>query len=762
MSQVTIICPDIPEYLRNGMSQPKAAAIFLEKALHESLDRQPLMSPGRLIRISIGDDLMDRLVGSDKETPVATQLGEYVNAVIAKLKVSTVAPVDAQRSVYQQAFYDGIAPEIAAGKIVVAEGATGIGKGRVLARIAKEQAEAGRGPVAIAAPSVAILKQLIEEWLKAGYSTGSVSCVLGRQQFVDTESLRAILEAESSEVAQAIGVDKVSVVLKWLDDGCPAVVGNANTQPIKKIVPTVSCLDADLLYLVPELEPFGHYYQLSDQTSLQDPGFLAYSDLRETARKDVDVLFCTHAMIAYDIMSQRQNKTRVLPEYRTLLVDEAHQFERNIANIHTHNVSISSLRSLLRSTQAGSKAARDLCIKLCSEVMSISSGMLAEEADKLYFPDNFSPSGEYGVSSTERQLFGAMIRLYEALSSMLKKSRKKDPRLDIARTALSKVATTAKGSSSGYPVLVNNTPVKKWPIITTGKRSVEKEFVHLWSQLKGAVLVSATLSVPSGHGKGGGGWGYIYSVLHIPPHRGAALAPVVPPWVTQTPVLHLPDVDAVDLCYPSKEMYRDAPDDLSVAKKVWHQAIAGEIVAKPAKSSVGGTLVLLVSYEDVEGIGGCLIKEIGTERVLLKTRTASIEKQKHEFVRMSREGLRPVWLAVGNAWTGLDLRDELVGDESPEQDTILTDLVIPRINFADNLSISNMLRQRKQRSAKYAEAAFTLRQGLGRLVRRPGVRDRHIWFLDNRINHRKARYDVFRNIIEVYGGGAFSLPAKHG
>jgi len=40
----------------------------------------------------------------------------------------------------------------------------------------------------------------------------------------------------------------------------------------------------------------------------------------------------------------------------------------------------------------------------------------------------------------------------------------------------------------------------------------------------------------------------------------------------------------------------------------------------------------------------------------------SIARIKNTFVEMARTGIRPIWLATGGAWTGLDLTDEGVTD----------------------------------------------------------------------------------------------------
>lgn len=146
--------------------------------------------------------------------------------------------------------------------------------------------------------------------------------------------------------------------------------------------------------------------------------------------------------------------------------------------------------------------------------------------------------------------------------------------------------------------------------------------------------------------------------------------------------------------------------------------------------------------------------------MLKKSQSVSMEQQKRLFIEMSRAGRRPVWIAVGGAWTGLDLNDHNVSDETPEKDLLLTDLVVPRINFSDNQTFSGMLKKRKTfNSTSFTEAAFTLRQGFGRLIRRPGVKHRRLWFLDGRAAVKGANYNVFRNIMATYPKKAH-IPAE--
>ena len=67
---------------------------------------------------------------------------------------------------------------------------------------------------------------------------------------------------------------------------------------------------------------------------------------------------------------------------------------------------------------------------------------------------------------------------------------------------------------------------------------------------------------------------------------------------------------------------------------------------------------------------------------------------------------------------------------------LLTDLVIPALPFGMNRTLTHM--QRVENAGFVAEkqsALFMLRQGIGRLIRRPGLKHRRIWVLDGRLAH---------------------------
>lgn len=745
MRKIIIQCPDIPLYARKGLSPQKAAAEFLSRAVRENILPAREMAKTKSIQISIDTEVYNTLITSDHAN-AGSRLGQYIQSVIDLERQSAPTQATADRTVYQEQYYNGIAEGLRKGKIVLAEGATGIGKGRVLARVAKERSESGFGPVVITAPSVNVLKQLIEEWHKAGYPSGGVSCVLGRQQFVDTELLYEILTEENSPVIAVVGQENVEKALRWLESGCPRIKENETTAPLGVIAPSISHMDADLISIVPEMEPFGHLYQLNEHSDPEDPGNQAYTVLRESSI-EAEIVFCTHAMVAYDILFQQKQKTRLLPEYRTIIIDEAHLFEAGIANIHSDTVSILGLKNVLNKSAVGSKVARDKCTSLCREVIAVSAAMDLSKngTSKVYHPSSFD-SGSGAMSSSEHSFFRLLGDLESSMGAMLKKSRKKDSRVTYLHSALRKIV------SRRHSFLVSNTPVRKWPVLTTGKKSVDKELASIWSQVHGAVLASATLAIPSGKQSANFDWKYMITAANIPPHRVACPLPVTPAWVRDIPRIHLKGPAGTKLNTPSSSNRQTDYEQHEKDVAQWQKDVAEEIGAI-AETAVGGTLVLACSYDDIEKIGEHLLPELG-DRLILKTRTASLEQQKNQFKEMAREGKRPVWISAGGAWTGLDLRDEKVPDEHASKDIILTDLVVPRVNFADNKTFGKMLVSARTwggYSSTPTEAAFTLRQGLGRLVRRPGVKHRRLWFLDTRpAIANGATYSAINNVVGVY------------
>jgi CRISPR type IV-associated DEAD/DEAH-box helicase Csf4 len=205
---------------------------------------------------------------------------------------------------------------------------------------------------------------------------------------------------------------------------------------------------------------------------------------------------------------------------------------------------------------------------------------------------------------------------------------------------------------------------------------------------------------------------------------------------------------------PSSRGDRLSADEKDISDDLWCREVAEEII-RIDDTAAGGSLVLMTSYVFIGKVRAALLDlcpkladrlvfarqgEAGGEKLLV--RTITIEEQKRQFLRFSFEGKKAIWLALGNAWTGINLSGgdpmiDLYGQEIPSQeDNVLTDLVIPRLPFGINKSVTHTHRiaYRKKVPWERIDTLLRLRQGVGRLVRRHGVpQNRRIHILDARL-----------------------------
>ena len=235
------------------------------------------------------------------------------------------------------------------------------------------------------------------------------------------------------------------------------------------------------------------------------------------------------------------------------------------------------------------------------------------------------------------------------------------------------------------------------------------------------MLASATLYVMDAHGNSK--CDYLRSILYAPLDRISTPTPVIEPSIYRVPTVFIPTPSkAADLCPPSNRE-RDGPQ--------WHTHLAQQItvIAHQAK---GGTLVLLTAYQDIEALA-TLLKQSGIadERIVAPSANQKFKLSERQFREKHAAGMKPILLGLGTAWTGIDLADTSL---PPNKDTLLTDLVIGRVPVG--LNRTNAMNHRVERLGMYPivnEALLTFKQGLGRLIRRNGVKDRKIWILDGRI-----------------------------
>lgn len=141
--------------------------------------------------------------------------------------------------------------------------------------------------------------------------------------------------------------------------------------------------------------------------------------------------------------------------------------------------------------------------------------------------------------------------------------------------------------------------------------------------------------------------------------------------------------------------------------------------------------MLCTAYADVEGLEKALAPVLG-DRLLCQTMGRRFQAFERDFRALRAKGVKPVLLGVGTAWTGVDFSD---GGVAAQDDTLLTDVVIARLPI--NMIQSLTMRSRIERMGLYPlinESLLCFKQGVGRLIRRDGVKDRRLWVLDGRIH----------------------------
>jgi len=164
------------------------------------------------------------------------------------------------------------------------------------------------------------------------------------------------------------------------------------------------------------------------------------------------------------------------------------------------------------------------------------------------------------------------------------------------------------------------------------------------------------------------------------------------------------------------------------------------LIVNIKEEAAGGVLVLMTSFSSIKKMTSMLPEYIRKILVVAKPEV-SIREQRRFFLNHSKQGVKPLWLAVGGAWTGLDVGGHVMEPKIPHgEDNVLTDLVISKFPFGANRSMTHMARMQRNSTIQWEllDATFRTKQGIGRLVRVHGLpKIRRIFILDNRINDQK-------------------------
>lgn len=644
------------------------------------------------------------------------------------------------KSEQQRQFYSQLACGLTQGAVLFCEGSTGLGKSRAMAAVALEKVRAGIRPVILAAPTVSVVEHLYEQISLLKTNEVRYGILPGASEFVDDLELRSYLDAADDD--PQLPVDEN--VRDWVRREAPTL--NPDRPLARQLGLKARWLMQDLRELASDMpvEQFrlrsakGKDEQGQERLDPKERSVARelLDNVRLDATMECDIILCTHAMLALG----QKTIWKVVPAPAVLMVDEAHLFEPTVSNINSEALALSSLRArlVLQKRKAGvtnrskviNKAlaiVRQLTDALCRLASHIDLGpgnvCLTELLDK--------PEMQY-LTEPIRQ---GCLELHKALNT---KTLKSISDIEHHIRAVDEVAKSLKDVLRKTRIDVSYSPVLKYPSILCGPASVASQLRHIWSTAKhGVALVSATLYTPNPFGQLQSE--YLQNVLSVPVMNAVQCQPVIDPFIYEAPELWRPDAHAARQLVPPGVQV----PNFESALNEWHSRLLAQLIpvinlangtAQGIEPAKGGVMVLMTAYRDIAALSALL------EQRYPDIWQRCVFQQPHVPFRLTLEFYRkkyiqsaghPILFALGSAWTGVDL---VQSDVRAEDDLLLTDLVIGRLPIG--LNQSNTMRARTESmgiTPIIHEALLTFKQGLGRLMRRPGVKNRRIWVLDGRV-----------------------------
>lgn len=633
------------------------------------------------------------------------------------------------------------------GKIVFAEGGTGLGKSRIIARSALEYLRAKpEAKVLVLAPTVSVLSHLVREFRQVVPSNfhGS-SIVLGRGQFVSCKRLEFLLSSPPPDPALE---STWQIAAEWFANG-----GKPLAQPEHRLTHEFSLcwLAEELRRAAPTFPVDDVLLGAEDEGDTADPAQLVYQALRLRAfDRDVKIVFATQSMACLNIWSylRPDRQKGILPPCDLLLIDEAHELEEVMARTIGSSISLLHMRQVLRQGFEHALWSKLHLTTVAGELLTYLDQ--AEHVLRQIPNAGLISAWNANEEDNRQQTFTKFLKIARGLDAVLEpfttvKATEDTGKLPIKLFREWHLAFRQM-IGGRQNVWVEFSPVVRTPRLTVGPSQLIRPFEELWASCAAAGLLSGTLYLPNGDGRLSSG--FLRMKLLVPRERAQEINPVHPSWNFTIPTVHLPDESAArTLLYPGSADDEHGADDVGK----WHHALAARLL-DISNTAAGGTLVLCCSYLDVRALSVLLGQKL-EGRLLASRGGGSMRMLSEEFIQSGRRNMRPLWLATGSAWTGLDLSDHKAVD--PAKDLALTDLVITRIPFGANKTAVHLARTKRLGfDVECMEAALRLKQGLGRLIRRTGVSQRRIWILDGRSHVKHSGY--FRRVF----GPVFAYPNR--
>ena len=565
--------------------------------------------------------------------------------------------------------------------------------------------------VLVAVPTLAIMRQMVASIRRLGHAAFpdvSIGTIHGRQEFVHPGRARSWLTA--------IRPDALETFEAWVaeqgDDGW-----------------TRSSLDEALRAVELDID-------MPMETSiLTSRGSEAEEPYRRQFTTDAGVVVCTHAFLARDVATRvgrlgvdagedlveanerrlrlETQDDRILPEWRHLIVDEAHQLAAGFMMALTTRL---SYRRLLKTLDACVAAGADVPAKQV-EALRKAVGIAERRApsEGLRRSRRLSMDDRYDA---------ALVRHVTNCIPEDPSTLGVDERTADHMRRFRDAATLAQRNRRLVAPSIAWSDVQGALGLVVAPLAFGRQLDFCFRSCRSAALLSATLyshddEVAHDH---------LRRQLSLPEDRLRAHPALPARWSTDPVVLHLPDTDAAAHLDPRR---RD-----------WTSSLA-EVVAMAADEAELGTLVLCTSHQTVAEVAE-LLGDDHAGRIMV-TDDRGVGPTADRFVAAVTAGTRPIWIATGPAWTGLDLPDDT-----------LDALVVARLPFGLANPIvqehmSALVKTRVGYRDMETDMLKLLRQGIGRLVRsRDSERTRGLWIADGRISGQPAGARAAA-MLEAYG-----------
>lgn len=396
---------------------------------------------------------------------------------------------------------------------------------------------------------------------------------------------------------------------------------------------------------------------------------------------EADLVVVNHHLLCADLAVKDGSFGQVIPEYDTLILDEAHLIEDVATQYFGVQVSSHRVEDLCRDAERELVAAQIDGREVQAEVAGVRI-----QADRLFAhlarqrPGRLAPG--WMSSSLEEESLGLLQRLEGLRTALMAVADRPEPVVALAGRALALAGeltfvTRAETDDHVYFVETRGRGVflRAMPIDVSARL---KDV--LFAQMRAAVLTSATLAVD-------GGFAYVKDRLGIEPSEELLLAS--PFRYEQQAVLYVP----AHMPEPI------APDFVDRA---------AEEIVRLLELSRGRAFVLFTSYANMNAVAERIAGRV--EYPLLMQGEAPKQQLLDDF----RETPHAVLLATASFWQGVDVAGEQ-----------LSCVIVDKLPFAspgDPVVAARIERLRNRGANAFGEyqvpvAVLMLKQGLGRLIR---------------------------------------------